>query len=197
MYYLTITRWSPQLQTSHPAPISYNVGKEGRGQKSPHACPLPQGWICWHPCKTRADSRGKQKGTGLVGRETTLPATLIQKGMEVKKTLRRCWEMESQSHQGVKEQLHGATRPYTVTNFFFFFLAKWLLFLGLCWHKTSLECVCGQARCWLVIASNTFPFCHQECTVFISLVPQSTGVPSEVCQEFYVFTLAWASQLIL
>lgn len=29
--------------------------------------------------------------------------------------------MESQSHQGVKEQLHGATRPYTVTNFFFFF----------------------------------------------------------------------------
>lgn len=68
----------------------YNIGKEGRGQKSPHTHPLPQGWICWHPYKTKADSRGRQKGTGLVGRETTLPATLIQKGMEVKKTLRRC-----------------------------------------------------------------------------------------------------------
>ena len=54
--------------------------------------------------------------------------------------------MESQSHQGVKEQFHGATRPYTVTKIFSF-LAKWLLFLGLCWHKTSLECVCGQAQC--------------------------------------------------
>ena len=196
MYYLTITRWLPQLQTSHPAPISYNVGKEGRGQKSPHTRPLPQGWIFWNPYKTRADSRGRQKGTGLVGHETTLPATLVQKGVEVRETLRRCWEMESQSYQGVKEQPHGATRPCMVTKFFSF-LAKWLLFLGLCWHKTSLECVSGQARPWLAIASNTFPFCHQERTVFISLVPQGTGAPSEVCQEFCVFTLAWASQFIL
>lgn len=196
MYYLTITRWLPQLQTSHPAPISYNVGKEGRGQKSPQTRPLSQGWICWHAYKTRADLRERQKRTGLVGCETTLPATLVQKGVKVRKTLRRCWEMESQPHQGVKEQPHGVTRPCTVTKIFSF-LAKWLLFLGLCWHKTSLECVCGQAQHWLVIASNTFPFCHQECTVLISLVPQGIGAPSGVCQEFCVFTLAWASQFIL